>query len=200
MTKIIGLTGGIGSGKSTVLKMFQKHGATAFIADEEAKKLMNFDEDLKRDIKKLLGEKSYKNNRIDKKFIAEQIFNDSEKIGKLNSLVHPKVKETFLFFAKEVTTKLLVYEAAILFESGSDVYCDFVVTVIADKEKRIQRVMKRDNVSRKSVLSRMKNQLSDTDKIEKSDFVIYNNEFEDTESQVKEIVKKISNGEEKRIL
>lgn len=200
MTKIIGLTGGIGSGKSTVLKMFQKYGATAFIADEEAKKLMNFDEDLRREIKKLLGEKSYKNNRINKKFIAEQIFNDSEKIEKLNGLVHPKVKETFLLFAKEVTTKLLVYEAAILFESGSDVYCDFVVTVIADKEKRIQRVMKRDNVSRKSVLSRMKNQLSDTDKIKKSDFVIYNNELEDTESQVKEIVKKISNGEEKRIL
>lgn len=192
MTKVIGLTGGIGSGKTTVLKMFQKKGSAIYVADVEAKKLMTENEELKKEIIDLLGKSSYKNNQLNRKFIAKQVFENSEKLKKLNALVHPKVRQDFLSFLKKTTVDILVYEAAILFESGANTYCDFVVTVTANEEQRIQRVILRDKIDRNSVIRRIKNQISDEEKIKKSDFVIYNNNLLDTQKQVEEIIQKIS--------
>lgn len=181
---IIGLTGGIGSGKSTVLKMFQELGAKAFIADIEAKKLMNSDIELKQQIVDLFGEDSYENNELNRTFIASVVFSDKEKLAKLNSLVHPKVKETFLHEANKYKKNILIYEAAILFESGSNQLCDYIITVVADEEIRIGRVSKRDGIEKSAVIRRIENQSNDYNKVLNSNFVIKNHQITATQQQV----------------
>lgn len=181
---IIGLTGGIGSGKSTVLKMFQELGAKAFIADIEAKKLMNSDIELKQQIVDLFGEDSYENNELNRTFIASVVFSDKEKLAKLNSLVHPKVKKTFLQEANKYKKNILIYEAAILFESGSNQLCDYIITVVADEEIRIGRVSKRDGVEKREVIRRIENQSNDYNKVLNSNFVIKNHQITATQQQV----------------
>ena len=182
--KIIGLTGGIGSGKSTVLKMFQELGVVAYIADIEAKKLMHSNKELVKQIKSLIGEKAYLNNELDRKYIASVVFNDTKKLKQLNALIHPKVKEHFKNFINSTSADFVMYEAAILFESGSDQFCDYTITVTADFEDKLNRVIKRDGMSKEAVLERMKNQMADELKIEKSDFVIRNTNLESTRKQV----------------
>lgn len=185
---IIGLTGGIGSGKSTVLSFFKKLGAAIFIADEEAKKLMLENPVLKNEIIDLFGEKAYdSNNKLNRKYISSIAFSDKEKLKLLNGLVHPKVRERFQHFLKGTSAEIIVYEAAILFESGNAQSCDYVVTITAAIEERIHRVMKRDGVSKELVLQRMHHQTDDTFKIKKSHFVIQNNEIKATKEQVKTI-------------
>jgi dephospho-CoA kinase len=181
---IIGLTGGIGSGKSTVLKMFQDLGARVFIADVEAKKLMNTNAALKQQIIELLGEESYKDNQLNREFIASIIFSNKEKLSQLNALVHPKVKEAFLSKVKENKKEVIIYEAAILFESGSNQFCDFVITVVADESIRIERVSNRDGVKKTEVLKRIQNQTDDYSKMLKSNFVIKNHRIHSTKQQV----------------
>ncbi len=193
MTKIVGLTGGIGSGKSTVLKMFEARGVAVYIADIEAKRLMNEHPQLKEEIITLLGEQAYKDGELNRAWIAKKVFNDAQKLTQLNNLVHPKVKENFLSFVEKSSDDIVLYEAAILFESGTDSLCDFVITVVADEEERIQRVMRRDGVTKEQVLKRIRKQLSDKEKIQKSDFVIYNNDLALTEKRVEEILTIIKN-------
>ncbi len=185
--KIVGLTGGIGSGKSTVVKMFQELGAVAYIADIEAKKLMNSDFDLIQKIKKLFGNEAYSKGELNRKYIASIIFNDAKKLTNLNKLVHPKVREHFINFTKNLKTEVVIYEAAILFESGSNTMCDYIITVIADFEDKIERIMKRDDVSKQQITDRMKHQLEDDFKIKKSDFLIKNKDLATTKLQVKTI-------------
>jgi dephospho-CoA kinase len=182
--KIIGLTGGIGSGKSTVLALFKALGAVAYVADIEAKKLMNSDAALRNEIIKLFGEKAYENGELNRSYISSIVFNNEEKLNALNALVHPKVREDFQHFIKTQKADFVIYEAAILFESGSNQFCDYIITVIADFNHKIERIMKRDGVSEAQVLERMKNQSDDDYKIKKSDFVIRNNHLEDTKKQV----------------
>lgn len=192
--KVIGLTGGIGSGKSTVLNFFKEFGAATFVADVEAKKLMNTNVELISDITHLFGVKAYKNGDLNRSYISEIVFNDSNKLKKLNALVHPKVRAHFKNFVKNSKSDIVIYEAAILFESGSDKECDYIITVTANLEEKIKRVMLRDSIDRQSVESRMQHQLNDDVKISKSDFVIENNELEATKFQVKtifEILKKL---------
>lgn len=194
--KIIGLTGGIGSGKSTVLALFEALGAVIYIADIEAKKLMNADEKLKNQIVKLFGERAYDDGELNRTYIAALVFNNEEKLNALNALVHPKVREDFQNFIKKINTDFVIYEAAILFESHSDKLCDYIITVFSSFENKIDRIMKRDGVSRAQVLERMKNQSTDDFKIKKSDFVIRNNNLEDTRFQVLtifELLKKLKN-------
>ncbi len=191
MTKIVGLTGGIGSGKSTVLEMFKSRGVAVYIADIEAKRLMNEHQILKREIIQILGDKAYENQQLNRKWVASQVFDNPEKLNQLNQLVHPKVREYFLAFVADTTKDIIIYEAAILFESGADALCDFIITVVADEEERIKRVMQRDGVSRKEVVKRIKNQLSDKEKIQKSDFIIYNEDLTLTEKKVEEILNQI---------
>lgn len=182
--KIIGLTGGIGSGKSTVLDFFEALGALIYVADDEAKKLMNYDVELKEQITKLFGEKAYILGELNRAYIASLVFNNKEKLIELNAFVHPKVREDFLHFIKKTKADFVIYEAAILFESGSDKLCDYVIAVIADFDHKIERIMKRDSVTKAQILERMKNQSADDAKIKKSHFVIRNNHLEDTKQQV----------------
>lgn len=180
---IIGLTGGIGSGKSTVLSFFKALGAVTYVADIEAKKLMNTDAALRARIKKLFGEKAYVQGKLNSAYIASLVFNDEKKLHDLNGLVHPKVREDFQYFVEKANADFVIYEASILFESGSDKFCDYIITVIADFDNKIERIKKRDGISEEQILERMKHQSTDDFKILKSDFVIRNNNLKHTESQ-----------------
>lgn len=185
--KVIGLTGGIGSGKSTVLRYFEELGVETFIADEEAKKLMNSNAVLIGEIKTLFGNQAYENGELNRGFIASIVFKDKEKLEALNNLVHPIVRQHFQQMIKDSQATFVIYEAAILFESGSDEFCDYIVTVTANLQERIQRVMKRDGVSKELVEDRMRNQLNDELKIKKADFVVNNEAIKDTKTQVNTI-------------
>jgi len=187
--KIIGLTGGIGSGKTTVLKMFKQLGCETYVADIEAKNLMHFNIKLKKQIKQLFGDEAYINGKLNTAYIAEIVFNNKEKLTALNALVHPVVREDFKKFSKKATSELIIYEAAILFESGSDNLCDFIITVATDINERIERITKRDGVTKEQVLERMQHQLSDEEKIKKADFVINNSDIFNTKAQVLTIYK-----------
>ena len=182
--KIVGLTGGIGSGKSTVLKMFQKLGAATYSADIEAKKLMNTNKNLIAQIIALFGEKAYVNKQLNASYIAKIVFVDKKKLSDLNALVHPKVRAHFKAYAQKSTAKIIIYEAAILFESGSHTLCDFVITVTANLKDKIARIAKRDGLLETEILQRMRNQLNDDYKIKNADFVIENTTLKTTASQV----------------
>lgn len=183
--KIIGLTGGIGSGKTTVAKMFQDLGVPVYIADEEAKKLNNTSKTIIKGLKKLLGGTIYSaNGKLNRKKMASMIFNDAEVLAKVNNLIHPEVAKHFEKWTALQTVPYVLKEAAILFESGSHKNCDKVILVTAPEEIRIKRVMNRDKVSRGEVLSRMKNQWSEEEKRKLSDFIIENTDIAHTYSQV----------------
>lgn len=185
--KIIGLTGGIGSGKSTVLELFKSLGVTTFIADLEAKKMMNSNSELIQQITALFGNDAYLNGVLNKEFIASIVFKEKDKLKALNNLVHPKVREHFESFVKNSNSSIILYEAAILFESGSNEICDYIITVTANYHDKIERVVKRDNVSKEQVEDRMQHQLNDDFKIRNAHFVIKNNELSSTEIQVNTI-------------
>jgi dephospho-CoA kinase len=185
--KIIGLTGGIGSGKTTVLNLFQELGASVFIADLEAKNLMNTDPELIQNIKNLFGKKSYVKGELNRQFISNIVFKDEEQLKSLNALVHPKVRKYFLHFVEITKAKIIIYESAILFESGSDKICDFIITVTANFNDRIERIVKRDGISKEQILERMKHQLNDEAKIKQSNFVINNTLLNTTKIQVSTI-------------
>ena len=189
MTKIIGLTGGIGSRKSTVAHFFNEQGVPVYIADTEAKKIMT-QKDVIHKVTTIFGKEIIDNGQINRKKLADIVFENSEKLEQLNKIIHPAVSLDFKNWVKEHDKfAFVIKEAAILFESGSYVYCDKIITVTAPLELRIQRVMQRDNVSRDDVLSRMAMQWNDSDKIAKSDFVIENIDFKKTKKQISEILK-----------
>jgi dephospho-CoA kinase len=193
MTKIIGLTGGIGSGKTTIANYIRSLGVPVYIADEEAKKLL-YDAAIQEQLKMAFGETIFENSVLSKQKLAKIVFSDETKLKRLNSIIHPAVKAHFEKWLENYKAEpLIVKEAAILFESGSNQDCDAVITVIAPLDDRIKRVRSRDNISQEDVLSRMKNQWTDEMKTEKSDFIIDNNDLSKTLVQVDEILKKIVN-------
>lgn len=193
MTKIIGLTGGIGSGKTTVAKLLESEGIPVYISDEEAKKILDEPQTIKQLISEF-GNDIILDGKVDRKKLSEIVFNSPDKLKKLNSIIHPLVKTHFdKWVLKNSHLPFVVKEAAILFESGSYKYCDIIITVTADIEIRIQRVVDRDKVSRDQVLDRIKNQWTDEERIKHSDFVIKNENFEETRSEVQKILQKIKN-------
>jgi len=178
MVKIIGLTGGIGSGKTTVANEFASHGIPVYITDQEAKKLMQSDAVLNL-IRAEFGHAIFENGILIRERLSEIVFNDSNSLIKLNSIVHPAVKQHFKqWLLEHQNTPFIVYESAILFESGSYKECDFIVNVVAPIEIRIKRVIERDKTTREKVLERMKNQWNDEEKSSKSDFIIENTNME----------------------
>ncbi|MHB0756460.1 dephospho-CoA kinase [Polaribacter sp. M15] len=187
--KIIGLTGGIGSGKTTVAKMFATHKNNAiYIADVEAKKLMNSSKEIKEKLIANFGEESYIADTLNRKFIADIVFKNKEKLALLNSIVHPEVKKHFQNFIKTHNKKeYLIYENAILFESNSHLFCDIIITVIANVNTKINRVISRDKTTKKEVLDRMKNQWHDHKKMLQSNYIITNENLEETALQVQRI-------------
>lgn len=188
---IVGLTGGIGSGKTTVAIFFKELGIPIYIADIEAKKLMNSSKVLKKKIKKLFGEQAYINNKLNRPFIAGKIFNNEELLQQMNEVVHPKVGKHFKKWAEKQESPYVIKEAAILFENNSYIHCDCIITVIVDEDIRVQRVLKRDNTTKAKVKAIIDNQWNDAKKVKLSDYVIYNNKLEDTRKQVLEIHQKI---------
>jgi dephospho-CoA kinase len=173
----IGITGGIGSGKSTVCKVFNVLGVPIYNADENARRLMAEDESLVKKIKNLLGEDVYRNGRPDRTKIASLVFSNREKLEQLNALVHPVVGRDFLRWADSYKNHAyIIKEAAILFESGADKGLDAVIFVSAPKSLRVQRIIQRDGVTEEQVKQRMKNQWPETKKKERARFTLVNDE------------------------
>ena len=193
MTKIIGLTGGIGSGKSTVAHYIASKGIPVYIADEEAKKLMELSEVI-ASLQAIFEENVLDDfAKLDRKKIAALVFNSPTQLTQLNNIVHPLVKSHFIEWLKlHSNAPFIIKEVAILFETGGDKACDKVILVTAPEEIRIQRAMLRDNVSKETILSRMNNQLPESEKISKSDFIIHNIDLNKTFIQVDEILKILS--------
>lgn len=186
---IVGLTGGIGSGKTTVAKMFSSFKNVAvYIADDEAKKLMNSSAVIKKKLTEEFGEEAFINQELNRKYIADIVFKNKEKLAVLNAIVHPEVRKHFQDFIKINSSKdYIIYENAILFESKSNFLCDVIITVTVDLQTKIARVMARDSSTEKEVLSRMKNQWNDAKKMMQSNYVICNKILENTEKQVNTI-------------
>jgi dephospho-CoA kinase len=174
----IGLTGGIGSGKTTVAKIFELLGVPVYYADDEAKRIMNEDEILRKEIQKHFGEPAYVNGELNRNFLSSKVFNDKQKLDLLNSLVHPvTLRDAAEWFNKQATT-YAIKEAALIFEAGSEKYLDYVIGVYAPAALRIKRSMERDNVSREKVTERMNRQLNEEEKMKRCDFVLKNDEQE----------------------
>lgn len=185
--KIVGLTGGIGSGKTTVANMFEELGIPVYIADLEAKKLSNTSKSIKKDLVELLGKKTYVRGTLNKKYVADLIFNDEVLLSKVNDIIHPKVAKHFKDWINNQNTPYCIKEAAILFENGSYKNCDHTILITTPLDIRIDRVIKRDEITVKEVESRIKNQWSDAKKIRLADFVIENISLKTTQQKVKEI-------------
>ncbi|MGM5471049.1 dephospho-CoA kinase [Flavobacteriaceae bacterium LMO-SS05] len=182
--KIVGLTGGIGSGKTTVANMFKDLGVPIYIADFEAKNLMNTSKVIKRKLIELFGPKAYENNALNRTYIASKIFNDKAYLDKMNAIVHPKVAAHFKQWLQKQNSDYVVKEAAIIFEHSMQSQYDYIITVVAKKAERIKRVLNREATTKDKIMSIMKHQLSDDEKIKMSDFVIVNDNLEHTKEQV----------------
>lgn len=170
----IGITGGIGSGKSTVARVFETLGIPVYNADEAAKRLMQEDPDLRKQIISLFGEEAYQDGKLNRSFISGQAFSNPEKVKALNALVHPAtISDAKSWMAKQQSPYALK-EAALIFESGSEKELDYVIGVFAPEELRIRRVMERDRSSREAILQRIKNQLDEAEKMKRCHFIIHN--------------------------
>jgi dephospho-CoA kinase len=189
--KIVGLTGGIGSGKTTVANFFKELEIPVYISDIEAKALMIRSKVIKRKLIQLFGEEAYSSEKLNKSFIANKIFNDKTLLEKMNSIVHPKVGSHFKRWLKKQDAPYVIKEAAIFFENNTYKNLDYIITVIAPEATRIERVISRDNSSVKKIKAIINNQWSDDQKIKLSDFVIENIELLETKNQVKKIHQKI---------
>ena len=190
--KVVGLTGGMGSGKTTVAKMFKDLGVPVYIADVEARNLTNRSKVIKRNFIKLFGESCYRDGVLDRKYVAEKVFNDAELLKKLNAIIHPKVAAHFKRWLKKQKAAYCIKEAAILFENGGHEQCDLTILVVSPEKERIRRVIARDHISEKAVLDRIKNQWSDEEKSKLADIIIDNIDLISTQNQVIKIHESLS--------
>jgi len=187
MTKIIGLTGGIGSGKTTISKIFEELGVPVYNSDLEAKKIMEVPEIIVL-LKNSFGEEFFENNILNRAKLADLVFKNTEKLNVLNAIVHPFVKKDFLFWVKKnENEKFVIKESAILFESKSNLDCDKIITITSPLDLRMKRIAARDNLGFHEIVKRINNQISDEKKIENSDFIIENTDLEMTKTQVLKI-------------
>lgn len=173
----IGLTGGIGSGKTTIAKLFRKLNYPVYIADTEASRLINQSQKIRDSLIKHFNKQIYnQDNQLDKKVMADIIFNDKAALNKVNRIVHPEVINDFISWSKQQTASFVLFESAIIFESGLAGYLDYIINVTASLETRLKRVVRRDHTTPEKVLERIRNQYDDQEKCEKSDFIINTNE------------------------
>ena len=173
---VVGLTGGIGSGKTTIATLFDEfENVVIYNADFEAKKIMNSSSTIKSKIIQQFGEKSYLNNQLNSAYIASLVFNDKSKLELLTSLVHPEVRKHFQYFKNlHAQKKYILYENAILFETGSDLVCDVVISVCAPLKERIKRVVERDHINEEKVMDRIMNQWPDSKRNLLSNYLVIN--------------------------
>ncbi len=186
MARRLGITGGIGSGKTTVCRIFRVLGVPVFFADSEARQLMNTDPGIRQEINAIAGKDIYSAGELDRKELAGLIFNRPELLQRVNAVVHPAVLRIFDQWAVESEAPYVIMEAAILFEARADLLVDRVATISAPIEERIIRVMGRNELSRDEVMERIKNQMEDVEREEQSYYVINN---ADNEMIIPEILK-----------
>jgi len=195
----VGITGGIGAGKSIIGKVLTVLGYPVYYSDKEAKLLMNEDQELRKELMAVFGKQAYVNDELNRPFLAKCIFNDPSLKEKMNALVHPKVRKRFNEWASKQSAPIVFNEAAILFETGAYTQFDFTILVVADEELRIHRVQQRDDMSREEVLARMKNQWSDEEKKTLASFIIENNSNNLIVPQVEEVISTILKRKRTRI-
>ncbi|MCG8411959.1 MAG: dephospho-CoA kinase [Bacteroidales bacterium] len=189
----VGLTGGIGSGKTLVSRVFESLGVPVFNADNESKKIINTDKKIISALKSEFGDEIYTSDGINRQKFAGIIFNDVNALTQVNKIIHPRVREYFLLWAKSKKAVYVIEEAAILFESKANLEMDLTINVHADELLRINRVTQRDNITKQLVLQRIRNQFSDEERINLADFTIFNNENSMIIPQILETHNKILN-------
>ncbi|MCG9792918.1 dephospho-CoA kinase [Flavobacterium algicola] len=189
MTKTIGLTGGIGSGKTTIAHYFQSKGIPIYIADDEARIIMQ-SEAIIEAIKNSFGKDLFENNVLNRQKLAEIVFNDADQLKRLNGIVHPAVKNHFKEWLQTKShCQFIIYESAVLFENDSYKNFDYIIAVTAPLEERIQRVIARDATTREQIQQRIVAQWTDEQRVSKSDYVIENSNLETAKRKVDEILK-----------
>jgi len=186
----IGITGGIGSGKSTITHIFKVLGIAVFDADATAKRIMDEDETLKQDIRATFGDEAYVDGKLNRKYLAGKVFGNPYQLEKLNALVHPAAIAAGEAWTAQQTTPYTVKEAALFFESGSAANMDYIIGVYAPKALRLQRAMHRDHITRQEVLDRMDRQIDEQLKMKLCDFVIINDEQQPVLPQVLQLHEK----------
>ena len=191
MPKIIGLTGGIGSGKSKVALRFLALGIPCYIADDRAKDLMNISAHLKEAVCKVFGSESYLDGVLNRPYIANIVFKDATALAQLNALVHPIVAQDFIEWVAKQKAPYVIKEAAILFENGGSELCDSVILITAPETVRLKRVLARDNSSVEAIQDRMSKQWSDARKIQLADYHIENIEWDDTVLKINAIYQEL---------
>ena len=190
----IGLTGGIGSGKSTIAKIIEILGYPVYISDLRAAWLMNWDLEVREALTSYSGDEIYlPGGRLNRQRLASIIFNDKNAITEVNRIVHPAVTQDFLEWCREQKKDILFFESAILFESKLEGLFDYIISISADMETRIKRVVERDATKREKVIERINNQMPDSEKLSKSDFVIYNNDDDQIVKQILAIIHQLNN-------
>ena len=183
----VGLTGGIGSGKSTVAKIFEVLGIPVYYADDAAKHIMNTDGELKKEIIQQFGKESYINDQLNRPYIAALVFNDNEKLELLNSLTHPATIRDANRWMEQQTSAYTIKEAALIFESGSAQHLDYVIGVYTPLPLRMKRIMERDHITKEEVQQRMSRQIDEEIKMRLCDKVIVNDEQQLVTTQVLQI-------------
>ena len=192
MTLKIGITGGIGTGKTAASNMFEELGIPVFNADKEAKWLMNSDEKLKTKLLKLLGDQAYVDNELNRPYIANMIFTDSSLKTKMEAIVHPAVRDHFINWYTRQEAPYILKEAALIYEIGDHKNLDYVIVVDAPEHIRIERVKQRDNSTTEAIRSRIQNQMNQSEKVKYADFVLNNEkDLKFLETQVLDLDKKI---------
>jgi len=187
--QVIGLTGGIGSGKSLVAKVLEAMGYPVYFSDERSRELVESDPTIKSELIKLLGKEVYTAGKLNRSFLAEKLFSDDEIRLKVNGIIHPRVRSSFALWASEQRGELVFNEAAILFETGADKNFDAMVLVTAPELSKIQRVMKRDKCSEENVRERMAKQWNDDQKIPLAQHVLINDDRTPLLAQIEALVK-----------
>ena len=189
----IGITGGIGSGKSYVCNLLKQRGLPVYNCDDEAKRLMTESPIIRHQLTALIGENAYRNNELNKPVIAEYLFANAENAEKVNGIVHPVVKQDFENWTKEQTTPIVIQECALLFESGFSDTVDVTVEIYAPKEIRLERAMKRDNATQQQVEARMASQMDEEEKRKQANYCIINDGKADLNAQIEELFTQLNN-------
>ena len=188
----VAITGGIGSGKSKVVELLAQRGVAAYDSDSRAKALMASSPELREQIIECFGSEAYDGEAVNRRYLAERVFNDKEALTKLNAIVHPAVMADFERWAEGEEGNYVVMESAILFEAGLEGSFDATVSVMAPEELRLERAMKRDGATEEQIRERMRNQLSDEERCDRSTFAIVNIELDDLEDDVEQLHRRLS--------
>jgi dephospho-CoA kinase len=185
----IGITGGIGSGKSTVCRLLEQYGAAVYDSDAEAKRLMNSDENLRKSLIETFGQECYNAEGLNRAYLAGRVFGDKEQLQRLNSIVHPAVKADFRRWAEEQSAPYVILESAILFDAGFQSEVDATLAVLAPLPERVRRAMERDGAEREAVMSRISNQMSDDELHRMADRCVVNLSMDYLESDIEQLHK-----------